>query len=435
MATRGARNNLLAGIFVLGSIILATAVIIVLSDLDQRLTPMTDFVVRFSLNDGAEGLRPGSQVKVGGQPVGRVLGWTFALNDAGEPTAVDVQVSVRSDINIYEDATILLVMPLLGSTSQINIPDVGGRNLSPDQVQGSTPLIEEGDIVQGRLAAPGFLAQAGYGEEQRQQVQEILKNMAAASERVFSITERVDAELEPVIAEMRTILADARAVAGDVRERWPGWREQIDASISSFTTANQRMNSVVESVQAGVEEARAMIAENRPRISAATRNIEELSTKANTEGWEMVRAMLDRGMQGMDEFAAAAERVEGLISETDPELRTLVANARLASDQLKLTAAEVRAAPWKLLSRPTGRRELENEVLYDAARQYAQAVSDLRAASESLESVAAASRASGRTALEQEQIDRLVHSLQDAFARYQQAEREFLNRLMGPPRR
>lgn len=429
MASRGSRNNVLAGIFVLGSIILATFVIIILSDLDERLTPMTNYVVRFSLSDGAEGLRPGSQVKVGGQPVGRVLGWDFALNDRREPVAVDVRISVRRDLVLYEDAKAYLVIPLLGSNSQINIPDLGdGSQVA--QSQGTSPRLEPGEVLQGELAAPSFLAQAGYGDEQRRQVQEIIKNLNLASARVETITARVEAELNPTIEEIRGIIADARAISSDARAQWPMWRQRVESVLAAIDDATVKIRSLLD-------DARTMVADNRPRIDRTIRNIEDLSLKANSEGWEGIQALLARGQRGVDEFAALAERANGLMAESAPELRTIVANARLASDQLKLTAAEVRAAPWKLLSRPTGRRELENEALYDAARQYAQAVSDLRAASASLESVAAEASAAGPagpTPMQQQQINRLLAEVQAAFARYQEAERAFLRRLTGPGR-
>ena len=429
---------MLAGIFVLGSIALGIAVVILLSDLKDRFAATNRYIVRFSLVEGAEGLRPGSQVKVGGHPVGRVVTSEFARGDSGEPVGVDVEIEVRAALVFYEDAVAQLVMPLLGSSSQINFPDLGdGSGVPGGAAQGGDPRLQSGEILRGQLAAPGFLAQAGYGDEQREQVQQILRNMADASERIGAITQRIDGEIDPTLAELRGILADARAVTSDARTQWPAWRGRIDASLSSLNGASERVNEILESIRTGVEDARTAIAANRARVDTVLRNVEEVTGKANTEGWEMVRAMLDRGARGVDEFAHATERINGIVRESAPELRTLVANARLASDQLKLTAAEVRAAPWKLLSRPTGRRELENEVLYDAARQYAQAVSDLRAASASLESVAAASPSGGgegRGPLEQGQIARLVAELDAAFARYQQAERAFLQRLTDTPR-
>jgi len=419
MASRGSRNNILAGVFVLGSVLLATFIVIVLSDLDELLTPMHTYTVQFSLADGAEGLGSGSLVKVGGQPVGRVVGWRFELGPNREPTGVNVEIKVRRDLVLYEDAKAYLVMPLLGSNSQINIPYPGDGS-TVAQAQGASPRLEPGETLRGELAAPSFLAQAGYGEEQRRQVQEIIRNVNRAAERIDSIAARVQTELDPTVTQIRGIIDDARAISSDARAQWPTWRD--------------RVCEIVDAVRDAVAEARQVLADNRQRIDSTLRNIEELSAKANTEGWQQVQDLLARGQRGVDEFAALAERANSLMAESAPQLRTIVANARLASDQLKLTSAEVRAAPWKLLSKPTGRKELENEALYDAARQYALAVSDLRAASASLESVTAAQAAADgqpTTPMQREQVDRLLSEVQAAFERYERAERAFLSRLTG----
>ena len=88
---------------------------------------------------------------------------------------------------------------------------------------------------------------------------------------------------------------------------------------------------------------------------------------------------------------------------------------------------EVRQAPWKILAAPTGRKELENEVLYDSVRAYATAVSDLRAAAASLDEMTQdGTRA--LSDLDRQTIQELNKELGGAFERYEKAEREFLKR-------
>jgi len=74
-------------------------------------------------------------------------------------------------------------------------------------------------------------------------------------------------------------------------------------------------------------------------------------------------------------------RAGTLLKEETPGIRHTLANLRLMSDQLKLTAVEVRSQPWRLLHSPTT-KEMSSQVLYDARAAYAEAASDLRAASE-----------------------------------------------------
>src|SRR5436190_19532144 len=83
---RGPRNNVLAGIFLLASLALAIAIIFVLSNIWDRLTvPTNRYHVLFSLLEGAEGLDKGAYVKIGGERVGRVVGWEVTRDGAKVP--------------------------------------------------------------------------------------------------------------------------------------------------------------------------------------------------------------------------------------------------------------------------------------------------------------------------------------------------------------
>src|SRR5205823_793301 len=135
---------------------------------------MRKFFVRFTMEDGATGLKDGSPVQLGGQQIGRVVRVDFSKNANGEATALDVLVEVRGDLTLYENAGVYLQLPLLGTLSSINISSVG----SPMAVHaGASPAIEENEVVSGHVAPPGFLAQAGFGSEQAAQLRAALSSM------------------------------------------------------------------------------------------------------------------------------------------------------------------------------------------------------------------------------------------------------------------
>jgi ABC-type transporter Mla subunit MlaD len=120
---RGPKNNVLAGLFLISGLALALAIFFILSDAWERLTiPTNRYHVRFTLADGADGLIKGAPVKVGGERVGQVVGWKFITTPDGRPEGVDVEVQVRAEITLYEDARAMLMLPLLGSNSSINSP-------------------------------------------------------------------------------------------------------------------------------------------------------------------------------------------------------------------------------------------------------------------------------------------------------------------------
>src|SRR6185369_12307770 len=149
---RGSRNNVLAGLFLLGSLALALIVFFSLSAAWERLTvPRSRYIVWFDLAEGADGLGKGAPVKVGGEKVGQVVAWKFVEDKAGTISAVDVEVEIRADIALYENATPLLILPLLGSASTINFPYVG----NPETVatfSNQSALLEPGERIHGKLA-------------------------------------------------------------------------------------------------------------------------------------------------------------------------------------------------------------------------------------------------------------------------------------------
>ena len=164
------------------------------------------------------------------------------------------------------------------------------------------------------------------------------------------------------------------------------------------------------------------------RLEAASENADALLTRLNGESVTLLNEMLAEGRRQVEEAGAVVDRVSSLMATQEPEVRKTIANLRLASDQMKLTMGEVRRSPWRLLYRPKT-RELEYELLYDSARTYASAVSDLRAASESLESAIASD--GSRLATDGRPIDQFVGEIEEAFLRYREAEETFLNTLMS----
>lgn len=430
VGNRTSRNNALAGLFLLLALALGLLAVVVMADIRERMRPTNDYIVRFPLDVGAGGLEPGSSVTVGNQPAGRVTGWEFSRDPERDEPVIDVRVRVRADIGIGADAHALLVVPLLGTTSSINIPRLG--DASPDN------LLACGGVIEGRMSTPAFMAQAGWGPDQAEQMQDLLRSASEVGERLNRLTARVEDEFDPMVEDVRAAIEDVRAIVADARSRWPEWGDSADRIMARLDEAAASLPGITAEAREGVEEARAVVAsvqsmidDNRPRIDSAIINIDELMEKASGEGYDAVLAVIERASEGVDQFAEAADHVNTLIKQQSPELRTIVANARLASDQLKLTTTEVRRAPWKLLSKPTGRRELENEVLYDSVRQYAIAVSNLRATAASLESVALAD--GEPTELDRRTIDMLVRNLEEAFQRYEEAERLFMERFVGSP--
>ncbi|HRQ73302.1 MAG TPA: MlaD family protein [Phycisphaerales bacterium] len=414
------RNNLIAGLFLLGGVLLAVVASFVLTDFAGALTRTNTYVVRFDILQGATGLDRDAEVRLGGQPVGTVADIDFD-DEAGY--AVKVTIKIRRDIPLYADARIHLEVPLLGSASVINIVSLGTEQAGP-----ATGPIE------GRLAPPALLAQAGYGDEQRTQLQSILDRLDKGTEKMMKFVDDADPDLTKNVSQ---IVADVRDVVRDARERWPEWSASITTTIersnefsAKLRDLADRAGPVLDKGEGLLDSARSAIDDNRPRIDRIVENVESVTAKVNDEWIPRGTHLLDRATTGVDRFTEIGDEAYTLVRANRPTIDGILADSRLAADQLKLATVEIRSQPWRMLHRPST-KELETQLLYDSARSYAAAVSDLRAASQALDALLVSAQARPTlSASEAEQIAGWRDQLVRAFARYAEAEQRLLDQMM-----
>lgn len=353
------------------SIVAAAVIIVKLAGLQDYIGRST-YVVEFDLTESVAGLKTGAEVRLGGRKIGAIRAVETGERIGGGGMVNLVKIGVDSKIKIHKDARAELKKSLLGDSGTINFPSLG------DPASGD---VDDGDRIDGVIPPFDLFAQAGYGDRQKKQLEAIFDNVAEGSKSFRTVIE--DFKGEPY-AQLKEVIARAQAYLKD----------------------NQ------EDVREGVKSVR-----------AATKDFEEFAARINKEYADKISKMLDRGNDAVDRATIALEKADHIIDENRPAIRSSMANFRLASDQLKSTLLEIRRSPWRLLYRPDT-RELEFELLYDAARSYADTVTNLRTASESLESL----MASGGLTSDQDRqtLDDLVKNLDASRGKYQEAEKAFL---------
>jgi hypothetical protein len=94
-------------------------------------------------------------------------------------------------------------------------------------------------------------------------------------------------------------------------------------------------------------------------------------------------------------------------------------NFAATSEHLKALAQEVRRAPWRLFATPD-KKEVESLNLYDAARAFATAATDLEGISDTLRVMMEAKEKG--IAVDAAVIQGMTDRLQDTFNHYQEAE-------------
>lgn len=426
MGQSNRRNTILAGAFVVASLLLAVWVSFMLSDSrgSARLRPIH---VRFPLAMGTHGLQKGSPVLMGGQQIGQVADWKFDFkkDDAGHDVAqgVIVEAAIDQSLTVFSDAKVFLERPLLGTLSSLNIVDAGGAK-PKDETKSAAPVLEKDGVLVGTLAPPALLAQAGYGEEQAQQVRTLIKDLA---DMVATARPNVEGTT-----------ADAREVLTLLRQRVGEWSTKVDSTLANVETASGKINPLMDSAKTtldefsvaasnarkAVEDVRAAIDENRPKIDSILTNVDQTTQRVNRESVDLLNGALADARDALSVLSDAADGAQRLLTRETPTARRILANLRLMSDQLKLTAVEVRSQPWRLLYQPT-RKESDEQLLYDSVRSYAEASSDLRAAADSLKALT-----TDRAGVDPNEVQNATQAVDSALENYTQAERAFLNRLL-----
>lgn len=434
MQNRGARNNTLAGLFVVASLVLGVWVAFMLADRGAGMNA-TRFIVRFPVEQGAAGISLGSPVLLGGQQVGQVIGISFGDAVKGDKagkdvpaSSVDVRVEVREDVALFENAQVYLEKPLLGSLSNINVVTPGTDTLSV--FNGKSAKVENGEVLVADVA-PGLLAQAGLGPTQLDQLKRTLENVDKSVLRLTQLIDKSSPDVETAIADVRTVIADAKS-------NFAGWDKSIDTTLSNMESASGRVDPLFTKIEKSVdsatsvfEESRAIVTENRKQIEQILASVRSATDRLDKESVDLLNGALKDARGAMAQAQTAITDVNSLITEQRPNLRKSLANIRLTSDQLKLAAIEVRSQPWRLFHEPNT-KELSAQVLYDSTRNYAQAASDVRAASEALTELSLTQR-TGQTMTDADlavKLAELSKNLQESMTSFQQAEKELLEKLV-----
>lgn len=394
------KYTILAGLFLLGSVALAIAVAFSLTNVRDRLIPSNKFTIRFNMTAGAPGLKPDSQVTLGGQKIGSVTSVGF---DA-DTTHVLVGVRVAAAYPIYPNAVVGLERPLLGSQSWINISSVGSGDAK----------LAQGAIIDGR-AAGGFLAQFGLTQE------DVRKLLDSTQDTITNLNQLIAANRPKIDG----IIDNVGSITKSASESWPKWSGQLDTTLTNVADFSGKLGPMADNFNGKVDNfgkllgnVNTVIDENRPNIKQITTDASVIASDFRT-----------KTMPSVDNVAKG---IEAWCATELPELRRSVANLRLMTDQAKRAVVEIRAQPWRLFFQPS-KKELETDVLFWAANAYADAVSDLRSASEGMQqTVALANKANaGATGGPSAALLEAQYKLlQDSMQVYKKAEQDLLEVLI-----
>ncbi len=412
-----ARNNVRAGVFVTVTLMVAIGVIVVLTDIWDGLTrPVDKYTVTFDVAGGVRDLGEGADVRIGGVVMGKVLAVAPRIRSGETFDKIDVDFSIYRPAVLYADAQILVTAPLIGADAWLDIPSVGtleGGSFPEDGIAGIASI---GALTS--LLGASNAAKAGGMIDNAKQFSDFLATVEGEYEqRVVPILDNADSAAVDIAALTKTIRQD----------NWPIWSASVDNVMDWANTTTGTLDEIFE-------HGRAILADNRPTIDqtldnvlVSSENIREATQHFNEETQAKIDELLERGKTAMDSAVAVLKNVDERFDEWIPDISDTLANARLASQQLKLTGIEVRRSPWKLFHEPSV-NELEHELLYGAARSFALAASDLKAASESVSRVLEFH--SDQIAADPQTARRLNTFLLDSLSTYEKAQQDLIDILL-----
>jgi ABC-type transporter Mla subunit MlaD len=432
MASKATTNNVLTGLFLIIGLVSFVTCALVLAGLEETLRTKRSYEVRFALADGVEGLSDGSAVKIGGITRGRVTRIDM-VDNAVLPAGVEIVATIALDarVALKKDAVAFLQRPLLGGTGWMNIPELGSAE---------SEALPPGGVLRGQIAPPAIFAEAGFGPEQRAQVQGIIRSAKGITETVEVTAKRLDEisaklqkDADAFSGRLIAAADDVKDVTGRARATTPEWIKEGDTILAKVNKAGDELNATLTDARALIASFQKEVDAAKDRVQSVVRNADEFVSKLNTDGYKRFTDALDAAKAGIDAGRATLVRAEAIVRDNDQSVRDTLANLRIASDQLAITTAEVRRQPWRLLYQPA-RRELEQELLFDSARRYSEAAGDLNRAVQALAQVQGtlAKSPSERTPDERDQLERLRRQAEEALGAFGPAQQQFL-KVLGVP--
>lgn len=418
-------NNLKAGIFMSLAIMLAVVVMLSLSELNMRST--NDWRIEFDINEGIAGLSVGSPVSVGGFQEGRVIGIDFENSESnGQISHILVDIELNAEIALYSDPPPLVgrIAPLLGSQASLNFSTVGGDGEDKARL---TP----GAIIR---AQPGTgMLPTMLGTKNSEHAQQIINNLVGFTNVLNQDFKKDYAKASGIVDDLSKLMATIRSDYGQWRSRIDNTLGSAESALAEFDTAGAETVGLIADARREVGKIGVILDDNTPRLNTTMENVvvmtedgRELMNRIKSQTIEKIDRILDDGDRGITSFANIMQQAEETLDEQMPGIRQFLANARIASEQLKLTSIEIRRSPWKLMYQPSS-RELSQEMLYEAARSFVMATEHLRFTSEAIESIL---DSRDDLVLDERTEQRLRDEILQSLDQYETAQQQLFNILI-----
>jgi len=210
-----------------------------------------------------------------------------------------------------------------------------------------------------------------------------------------------------------------------LNEDWQEWSGEIDKIMAQADAFAQAMENVSQLVNDNAGTFQDIVENVDEAIAAAAACVKEFRETS----WPQVEDFIDRAQVTITDVQDVVGDVKVRSGAWLSDMDTTLANLTIASQQLNQLLTEVKASPWRLLYRPTD-RQLGQQLVYEASRNFVFGAADLKAAADSMQRLIDARGAA--LAPDDPQLLVIRENLLRSVERYQQAQEQLMDVLRGP---
>lgn len=410
-----------------------------------------EVVIHFRHEDGMAPLQPGSAVILGGSlQVGRVVDVHVeevpdVQQPGGHPRAVFVvRTEIDHNVPLYGNCQITTDQPAIGGSGFIAITDVGTPDVLLQQpIRGLPPQSLSAAIgtLSRRLLAEGGLVDDLSNAVDPNTEGSVMYKILASLDDLNAMTRELRVQLSP--GDQQTLLSRLHRVLDDLNATTASVRQQMAVGDDAALLA--KVHVALDRLSIALAEATAMLQEDRPLVLQTLTSVAHAAETVDQQILANLRGELDAANPTslMGKLHTAMDRVNGSLSDVQamtadggrmvalsrPVLEKTLGNFQAMSEQLRLASQEVLLNPSKLIWGPSRQRE-EQLLVFQAARNFAEAASQLDDAAGRLEAVMKTLPADGQAGPTEKQELLAIHdAVRAAFQRFERAEQVLWDQL------
>ncbi len=403
---------------------------------------MQSIAVRFRSSPSMPTLAPGSDVLVGGQKVGKIVGTELKSErvvrdgQAADEYYVNVEAEVLEFIAMKKDCKVIAEGPPLGGDGIMKIdPGTAAERLDPGQViEGAEPAGFAAILASLQSEFDGNNPKSLLGQVKSQldpnAELSLMAKLLKSVNDVNVMTAAMGKELGS--AEKATLLAKIHAVADNINAMTGSLRAEMSGEKGDALMG--KVHRAVDSVNDGLTTATALLKTNEAPIGRAVRNVEatteHIAQQTDPARADSLMAHLKKTgeqlNQTLDDIHTVTSTTREVVVLNRENINRLLMNFKESSDHLKTGLKYVLRHPWRLLNAPA-QQEIRQQAIFDAARSFADAATRVDDATSQLRALAELH--GGEVPANHPDLVRIEADLKQTGEQYRRAEAELWKQL------